>query len=91
MLEVKSWRIYYADDSTFDSTMGTWAEAPAFGVQCVVYYHVGGRKTYQVEGKDRSVYEYLGDEAGGSGVKLGLWMDNEGYFRVLDNAGGSLP
>jgi hypothetical protein len=30
------WRIYYADESTFDSSMGTIYEAPSFGVICIV-------------------------------------------------------
>ncbi len=30
------WRIYYADESTFDSTMGTIYEAPSFGIICIV-------------------------------------------------------
>lgn len=30
------WRIYYADGSTFDSTMGDPWEAPGLGVVCIV-------------------------------------------------------
>ena len=30
------WRIYYGDKSTFDSSMGTPAEAPSTGVICIV-------------------------------------------------------
>ena len=33
------WRIYYDDDSTFDSTMGAPVDAPAFGVICIVNPH----------------------------------------------------
>ena len=90
MLPIKSWRIHYADGSTFDSTMGTWAEAPPFGVQCVVYYHEPPFKTLQVEANDESIYSYLGAE-GYEGMKFGLWMDTEGYYRILDAAGGSGP
>lgn len=31
-----TWRIYYDDGSTFDSTMGTPVEAPGLGVQAIV-------------------------------------------------------
>ena len=30
------WRIYYADETSFDSTDGTPQEAPSFGVICIV-------------------------------------------------------
>lgn len=29
------WRIYYDDETTFDSTQGTPEEAPSFGILCV--------------------------------------------------------
>jgi hypothetical protein len=83
MLEIKAWRIYYADGSTFDSTMGRWADAPAFGVQCVVYYHVPPYKT--LDGPADGVYTYLGEE-GYEGIKMGLWMDAEGYYRIANLA-----
>lgn len=82
MLPIKSWRIFYADGSTFSSEDGTWADAPPFGVQVVVYYHVGDRKTLYREANDPSVYVYEGEDA----VKMGLWMDTEGFYRVLDLA-----
>lgn len=85
MLPIKSWRIYYADGSTFSSEEGTWAEAPAFGVQCVVYYHAPPYKTFQIEGNDRSIYEYIG-EGVNEGIKMGLWMDDEGFYRIVDMA-----
>ena len=31
-----AWRIYYADGSNFDSTMGSPQEAPSFGIICVI-------------------------------------------------------
>ena len=86
MLPIKSWRIYYADGSTFDSTMGTWADAPPFGVQCVVYYHVEPHKTIQTAGSDYSFYEYLGETEEKQDVKMGLWMDDEGFYRLLNLA-----
>lgn len=86
MLPIKSWRIYYADGSTFDSTMGTWAEAPPFGVQCVVYYHdPAPYKTVHSEPNDESLYYFQG-EGDNADVKMGLWMDEEGYYRVIDLA-----
>ena len=33
------WRIYYDDGSTFDNTMGTPNEAPAYGVQIIIRTH----------------------------------------------------
>lgn len=89
MLPIKSWRIYYADGSSFSSTMGDWAEAPPFGVQCVVYYHTDG-KTIHTEANDESRYLYLGEDEL-EGHKLGLWMDSEGYYRVIDLVQGSQP
>jgi hypothetical protein len=88
MLKIKSWRIYYADGSTFDSTMGKWADAPPFGVQCIVYYHPDGWKTIQSEADDKSVYTFLGEEEL-DGVKMGLWMDSNGYYRIIDLANKS--
>jgi len=33
VLPVERWVIFYADESTFTSEQGPWAEAPPFGVQ----------------------------------------------------------
>jgi len=86
MLPIKSWRIIYADGSEFTSNDGVWAEAPPFGVQAVVYYHVqDGLKTIDAIGNDKSVYYYEADEGFGP-YKLGLWMDKDGFYRVLDYA-----
>jgi hypothetical protein len=85
MLPIKSWRITYADGSTFSSLDGTWAEAPAFGVQCIVYYHVDPYKTIQIEGNDSSIYTYMG-EGSNEGIKMGLWMDDEGFYRIIKMA-----
>jgi hypothetical protein len=83
MLPIKAWRIYYADGSTFDSTQGTMAQAPPFGVQCRVYYHAPPYKT--LEARDDGIYVYRG-EGEKEGLLLGLWMDDEGYHRVVDLA-----
>lgn len=82
MLPVKSWTVFYADESRFTSTMGTWAEAPPFGVEAVVYYHTEG-KTIHLEPNDESRYFYLGEDEL-EGHKLGLWMDSAGYYRILE-------
>lgn len=87
MLPIKAWRITYADGSTFDSTQGTWAEAPPFGLHCVVYYHAPKGVTVQEVGGDVSIYEYLGTPEGASEpVKMGLWTDGKEYWRVHDLA-----
>jgi hypothetical protein len=84
MLPIKSWRIDYADGSSFSSEQGTWAEAPPFGVQAVVYYHAEGLTVDGGEGNG-DVYCYLGEGAY-EGIKMGLWMDSEGYYRIADLA-----
>lgn len=78
MLLIKAWRVFYADGSTYDSTMGTWAQAPPFGVQCVVYYHEPPYKTLM---SGRDVYGYEG-RVGEQFIKMGLWMDEEGLHRI---------
>ena len=85
MLPIRAWRIYYADGSTFDSGQGEWADAPPFGVQCVVYYHAPPYKTMDRQGVDDAVYVYQG-EGDNAHVKMGLWMDDGGFYRILDLA-----
>jgi hypothetical protein len=85
MLPIKSWRVFYADGSTFDSTQGSWADAPPFGVVCVVYYHTPPFKDLHVEANDESLYYFQG-EGDNADVKMGLWMDDEGFYRILDLA-----
>lgn len=90
MLPIKGWRVYYADGSAFSSEDGTWAEAPPFGVQAVIYYHVDGRHVTN-DGGDAAgegIFVYQGDELGPpyEGVKMGLWLDRDGYYRVADLA-----
>ena len=96
MLKVDRWVVYYADGSTFTSEQGTWAEAPPFGVFAVVYYDPEGRKLTDRQGKDVSIYQFPGDkpthvvDVEGTpvgmdiDVKMGLWTDNESYWRVHD-------
>lgn len=88
MLPVESWRIVYADGSTFTSEDGTWADAPPFGVQAVVYYHPDGRLTKDGGEDDGHVYTWRGEDSHPdfAGLKMGLWMDRDGYYRVCDLA-----
>lgn len=82
MLPIRAWRVFYADGSTFDSTQGTWAQAPPFGVQAVVYYEDPPNKGLAV-GQD--VYTLEGED----GRKIGLFMDDEGFYRIQDAAAAS--
>lgn len=84
MLPIRAWRIVYADGSTFDSSQGSWAEAPPFGVTCVVWYHDPPYVT--VDTNADGVYWYQSEPFVGTDVKLGLWMDDDGYYRVMDLA-----
>lgn len=93
MLPVESWRIVYADGSTFTSADGTWAEAPPFGVQAVVYYHVPDRGRLRVTvdgGKDVYVWDGADAHPDYVGWKLGLWIDREGYYRTYELARASV-
>lgn len=88
MLPIKAWRIMYADGSSFTNGDGTWAEAPPFGVQCVVYYHIYNNKQLRTidsgrEGNDIYVWEGEGEN---EGWKMGMWMDTEGLHRIHDYA-----
>ena len=84
MLAIKAWRIFYSDGSTFSSKDGKWAEAPPFGVECIVYYHVPPYKTLDTGG-DEGVFYYLG-EGEKKGIKMGLFMDDKGFYRIMKMA-----
>lgn len=88
MLPVKSWRIYYADGSVFSSVDGTWAEAPSFGVSCVVYYHVPPYKTLDGGQGNGDTYVWCGEDTHPDyqGIKMGLWIDREGHYRIQNLA-----
>jgi len=85
MLPVESWRIFYADGSTFSSSDGTWAAAPPFGLSCVVWYHVPPYKTVDVGGTEGLVW-WQADEWAGTDVKMGLWVDGDSHYRIMDVA-----
>lgn len=85
MLPVVAWTVFYADGSTFTSAQGSWAEAPPFGVQAVVYYHSPSGVTVQEVGNDVSIYEHIGlPEGSDEHAKMGLWTDGVSYWRVHD-------
>lgn len=99
MLAVDRWEIHYADGSTFTSEDGSWAEAPAFGVFAVVYYHPDGYRTIQKEQYDQSIYRWLPDvdgavevegDAVGAHVKFGLWVHNDQYLMLFDRVHGMI-
>ena len=50
------WRIYYADGSTFDSSMGEPHEAPSLGFVAVVAYHPVTGKRYIQQSWDYYFY-----------------------------------
>lgn len=89
MLPIESWRIFYADGSTFSSEDGTWAEAPPFGLTCVVYYHAPPHKTLDSGGTEGVLY-FQSEEFADTDVKLGLWVDGETHYRVMDLAAKSV-
>ncbi len=88
MLPIKSWAIYYADGSTFTSEDGTWAEAPPFGVQAVIYYHVPPYKTIDGGYNSGDIYTFQGEDAHPEyeGIKMGLWVDRDTHYRIQDLA-----
>lgn len=89
MLPVDRAEVRYPDGSVYQVPAdGSWAEAPPFGVQCVVYYHVPDpsglqRRTYD-GGED--VYVWRGEQSHPdyAGHKMGLWLDHDGFYRVQD-------
>jgi hypothetical protein len=68
-----TWRIYYWDGSTFDSTMGTMQEAPSFGVICIVQPNEYTGRTI-VSGYD---WYYFNEE-------IGEWWQSD-IHGLLDN------
>jgi hypothetical protein len=86
MLPIKAWTVFYADGSTFDSTQGSWAECPPFGVHAVVYFTPEGVADVS-DGLD--IYWFMGEEAGGQPWKMGLWTDGDTYWRLYDLAARS--
>lgn len=89
MLPIRGWRIWYADGSTFSNEDGTWAEAPPFGLTCVVYYKADPYRLVDSGGNDGVfIYHGTGDL---EGVKLGVWLDAEGCHRIHEAARNGDP
>jgi len=63
--------------------MGTMAQAPPFGVECRVWYNVPPYKT--LEAREDGIYVYHG-EGEKEGIQMGLWMDDEGFYRIMNLA-----
>lgn len=88
---VNRWVIFYADESTFTSDDGTWAEAPGFGLFAVVYYRVDGTRHTQMEQHNNSQFvRFECEEAAGQAVKFGLWVDNDQYYKLFDLVHGEV-
>ena len=92
MLPIKAWRIYYADFSTFSSDDGFLAEAPPFGLCCKVYYSTDGTTLYRNldSGGNEGIF-YVDGEGDLEGVKMGMWMDGEGCYRIHEMARNDEP
>ena len=83
MLPIIGADIYYPDGSVYRiPDDGTWAAAPPFGVQCIVYYHNDGLKTLT---SGRDVY-YWEEDFEGLPQKIGLFMDVKGFYRIIERA-----
>lgn len=90
------WRIYYADDTTFDSTQGTWEDAPADGVICVLRpdekntsAHLSERDFYmKPPGHDEVIVtDDLGPQLRAlKWIKFGLWIPREKYQEIMGRA-----
>ena len=102
MLAVDRWEVYYGDGSVFTSDDGTWADAPAFGLICVVYYVApdADSSTFafrQTNAVDVSVYEWWPEAVPtpearvdltrrADGLKMGLWVADEQHYEVMHRA-----
>lgn len=49
-MTIKGWRLYYGDGTTFDSTQGSWEDAPATNVQVLSVYY---EETYRIFDQSR--------------------------------------
>lgn len=95
-----TWRIYYDDGSTYDSTMGSPASAPSFGVLVVVcdsdlygrnLYHNWDWYYFNGEWRGADIHglldQLLHDKKGiVTGVKQGRTTDDKVFESVLKKA-----
>ena len=95
-----AWRIYYADGSTFDSSMGGPADAPALGGVCILQRDADGRNVELLREKD--YYSHDGvrwvphDESGVwvrlfsrlrmDGLIVGIMLRPEQYQHIIRRA-----
>lgn len=92
------WRIYYGDELTFDSLMGSPAEAPPTGVICIIYKD---RDQGYVTLSSKDYYWYDNDEwlagdvagfwqqmfaPGAKIIKFGQSVSNEIFSKVMTMA-----
>lgn len=92
------WRIYYADGSTFDSEAGTWAEAPAWGIQAIIRedprvgwamvhggdYYVMGSDGVPIGVDLAGLFDYVANVLGA--VKVGRMLSRVEYAEVYQAA-----
>lgn len=84
MLPIERAEVFYPDGSVYRIPEdGTWAEAPPFGTQCVVYYHAPPYTTIDKGGTDGLLF-WQSDEFAGTDAKMGLWVDGDTHYRVMD-------
>lgn len=96
------WLIYYDDETTFSSEDGTWADAPAYGVQiiserCILegtpvkMMHMGMDYYLLRDGTLMSFSEvdlkdHLFLGIDRAAIKFGRWTTNEIWTRIRDRA-----
>ena len=75
------WRIYYADDSTFDNTKGRPEEAPSIGVICVKQFAEG--KEWRIQAfRDYYIWSF---------VNLEWWAaDASGFWQYMFEPGNKI-
>ena len=96
-----SWKIYYSDGSTFDSTQGEPDEAPAFGALVIVQFYNDGRSKNLLTGGDYYVFlesgSWVGCDLTGlvdrlahrlpfKGFLVGRWVDVDSYHAIVARA-----
>ncbi len=80
-----SWRIYYADESTFSNEDGPPEMAPKTGVLAVCYFNIDNKREI---GASKDFYWY--DETPiYKDIKTGTWMagDVSGYYQYMFRSG----
>lgn len=95
MLKIISWKIWYSN-KTFDSTQGSWKEAPDNDVQIIVFYFdkkdglgrptrriMSGNDYYSLD-EDENFYESFDDISKVKGhVKYGKWTNDDNIKKII--------